>query len=110
MMCVVTDRVAPQQRLDMPAAWQPSITLAVDIRRRIVAGGGALHADCEAALIDDGSRPPDVRGADWIPESRAVRCESLINIRPQAGTRSLSIQDRALRATIEAIGRERFAA
>ena len=33
----------------------PIIKLAVDIRCNILAGGGQMHADCEAALIEDGS-------------------------------------------------------
>ena len=85
-----------------------SMKLAVDIRRRIVAGGGALHADCEAALLDDGSRQEDVWGADWIPESQEVRFESLINIRPKAGNRSITVTVPALRETIEAIARARL--
>ena len=43
--------------------------LAVDLERRILAGGGALHADCEAVLLGAGSRQEDVWGADWVPRS-----------------------------------------
>lgn len=43
------------------------VKLAVDIRREILAGGGQMHADCEAALIEDGSRQEDIWGANWIP-------------------------------------------
>lgn len=57
--------------------------LAVDLERGILAGGGALHADCEAALLEDGSRQEDVWGADWIPGAQQVTFESLINIRPR---------------------------
>jgi len=32
------------------------IKVAVDIDRRILAGGSYLHADREAELLDDGSR------------------------------------------------------
>ena len=32
------------------------IKLAVDIRRAILAGGGEFHADCETALLEDGSQ------------------------------------------------------
>jgi hypothetical protein len=32
------------------------IKLAVDLERGILAGGGVLHADCEAVLLEDGSR------------------------------------------------------
>ena len=27
--------------------------------------GGEMHADCEAVLLEDGSRQEDVWGADW---------------------------------------------
>ena len=89
---------------------QTYIKLAVDLRRRVVAGGGALHADCEAALLEDGSRQEDIWGADWLPESRQVQFESLINIRPARGNRKLRIEDPGRRALIEQIVKERFGA
>lgn len=106
---VVEQRATAQQRQEMLAALQTYIKLAVDVRRRVVAGGGTLHADCEAALLDHGSQQQDVWGADWIPDSQEVRFESLINIRPKQGNRSLTITDPELRGTIEAIVRERLA-
>ena len=108
MIHVVMDRATPQQLQEMLEALNTYIRLAVDVRRRILAGGGALHADCEGVLLEDGSRQADVWGADWFPESRKVRFESLINIRPKRGNRSLSITDPSLRTVIEAIVRERF--
>ena len=39
------------------------IKLAVDIQRDILAGGGSLHADCEALLLEDGSQQEDIWGA-----------------------------------------------
>lgn len=57
------------------------VKLAVDIRRGILAGGGVLHADCEATLLDDGIQREDIWGADWIPFSQQIRFEALINIR-----------------------------
>ena len=71
-------------------------------------GGGALHADCEVALLEDGSRQGDVWGADWYPESHEVRFESLINLRPKQGNRSMRIADPILCETIAAIVRERL--
>jgi hypothetical protein len=38
------------------------IKLAVDVERNILAGGGEYHADCEEALLEDGSRQEDVWG------------------------------------------------
>src|SRR5438094_9076327 len=56
------------------------IKLAVDTRLGIIAGGSALHSDCEAVLLDEGSRQEDIWGADWIPETQQIRYEALINI------------------------------
>ena len=107
MIHIITERATSEQIQEMLEALQTYIKLAVDVRRRIVAGGGEMHADCEAALLDDGSRQEDVWGVDWFPESRTVRFQSLINIRPARGNRSLEIGDPELRKTIETIVRER---
>mgnify|MGYP003526019672 FL=1 len=84
------------------------IKLAVDVRRMILAGGGEMHADCEAVLLEDGSRQEDVWGADWRPNQNKVTFESLINIRPSEGNNSNAITDPKLRSTIEKIVRGIF--
>lgn len=108
MIHVIADRATPQQLKEMLEELETYIKLAVDVRRCVVAGGGALHADCEAALLKDGSQQRDIWGADWIPDSREVRFESLINIRPKQGNRSMRIADAQLCATVESIVRERL--
>lgn len=85
------------------------IKLAVDVQREIVAGGGEMHADCEQALLADGSRQADVWGADWDMAGE-VRFESLINIRPGQGNRSMEVQSPELRKQIEQIVRRFFEA
>ena len=84
------------------------IKVAVDVRRRSLAGGGAMHSDCEAALLDEGSEQDDVWGANWFPNEQRIAFESLINIRPRAGNRSIIIQDEALRRVVEDVTRERL--
>ena len=81
------------------------VKLAVDIQRGILAGGGALHADCEAVLIADGSNQQDIWGADWIPSTQEIRYEALINIRPRQNNPSMTILDPAVRDRIEEIVR-----
>ena len=105
---MIHDRATPKQMQDMLSDLQTYMKLAVDIRRRIIAGGGALHADCEAVLLEDGSQQADVWGADWIPQTKQVRFESLINIRPKQGNRAMTIADPAIRTNVEAIVRERL--
>ncbi len=108
MIHVIRERATPQQLQEMLEALQTYVKLAVDVRRRVVAGGGEMHADCEAALLEDGSEQRDVWGADWFPGSRTVRFRSLINIRPKHGNRSMDITDAALKKTVETIVRERI--
>lgn len=108
MIHVIRDRATPQQIQDMLQELQTYIKMAIDIRRRILAGGGAMHADCEAVLLEDGSEQADLWGSGWWPDSGNIRYESLINIRPNRGNRSMLIQDAGIRAMIESIVRERL--
>lgn len=79
------------------------VKLAVDIRQGLLAGGGVLHADCEAALINEGSRQEDIWGADWIPSTQQIRFEALINIRPHQNNPSMKILDPLLCSQINEV-------
>jgi len=98
-------RATKEQLNEMLAALGSYIKLAVDIRRGILAGGGILHADCEAVLLDDGSKQEDLWGADWIPSTQQVRFEALINIRPDQNNPSMEILDSSTRDRIADIVR-----
>ena len=65
-----------------------------------------MHADCEAVLLEDGSHQYDIWGADWNPDAQQVTFESLINIRPKQGNRSLDLVDADLRTQVERITRK----
>ena len=97
-----------EQVKEMLLALTYYIKVAVDVQREVLAGGGLMHADCEAALLEDGSVQEDVWGADWIPYESAVTFESLINIRPNQGNASLEILDPKIRARVEEITRKLF--
>ena len=103
MIYVIRDRPTKQQLDEMLQALKTYVKLAVDVKRGVIAGGGEMHADCEADLLEDGSQQEDVWGADWYPDLQEVKYESLINIRPRQNNRSMEIQDPALRERIAAI-------
>lgn len=107
MILILRDVITPEQVEMMLDAYASYIKLAVDVEREILAGGGELHADCEQALLEDGSRQENVWGADW-DLSGEVRFESLINIRPRQGNRSLELQSPELRRDVERIVRHIF--
>jgi hypothetical protein len=75
------------------------------VRQGILAGEGLMHADCEAVLLDNGSLQEDIWGADWIPSTRQVTFESLINIRPRQKNRTLEVLDPELRERVAQITR-----
>jgi hypothetical protein len=106
MIHIIRDKATPQQIEKMLGTLETYIKLAVDIQRRILAGGGILHADCEAELLADGSRQEDVWGADWFPKSQKVQFEALINLRPRQNNPSMEIQDPNIRYEIESIVRD----
>jgi hypothetical protein len=93
---------------DMLQQYETMIKIVVDIRQRILAGGGEMHADCESVLLDNGSEQDDLWGANWYPDEKRIEFESLINIRPRLGNRSILIQSEELREKVESITREIF--
>lgn len=108
MIHLLTSRVTPQQLNEMLEELEDYVKLAVDTEQETVAGGGELHADCEAVLMENGSRQENVWGADWIPAAREVRFESFINIRPRQNNTAMEIQDKEIRSRVEKIVREFF--
>lgn len=103
MVHVIRSRATPQQIAEMLESLETYIKLAVDVQRGLLAGGGVMHADCESALLDDGSQQEDIWGADWTPASQQVTFESLINIRPRQDNRSLDIHDPGIRSRVAQI-------
>ena len=47
MIHIIRDRATKQQMGEMMEMLGTYVKLAVDIERRVLAGGGAMHADCE---------------------------------------------------------------
>ena len=103
-MIHLLDHPATSQQLqDMQEVYPLMVKIVVDLRRRIMAGGGEMHADCEAFLLADGSEQDDLWGANWYPAEQHVEFESLINIRPRQGNRSMIIQSDDIRSRVAAI-------
>ncbi len=64
MIYLIQDRGNKEQIEEMLETLGDYIKLAVDIERKILAGGGELHADCEAVLLENGSKHVDIWGAE----------------------------------------------
>jgi hypothetical protein len=103
MIHLLKEKAAPSQIQEMLLEYETMIKIVVDIRRQFLSGGGEMHADCESVLLDDGSEQDDLWGANWYPDEQRVEFESLINIRPRLGNRSIIIQDQKIRDQVESI-------
>ncbi len=82
------------------------VKAVVDVRRGVMAIGGELHADEEAALLDDGSAQGDLWGINLYPGERDdawIEFDSMINVRPSQGNRSRGVDDPAVRDTIRRV-------
>ncbi|MFQ5709582.1 MAG: DUF5674 family protein [bacterium] len=106
MIHIIRTKATRTQIDEMLEELDPIIKLAVDIRRKILAGGGHMHADCEAALIEDGSQQENIWGANWIPTTQIIEFEALINIRPGQQNFAMTIQDPAIKQQVENVTRK----
>ena len=108
MIHLINIRATPKQIEEMMKTLKSYIKLAVDIERKILAGGGELHADCEAILLGDGSKQENIWGANWIPSTKKVGYEAMLNLAPRRNNPSMEIQDPKIRHRVEVVIRERL--
>ena len=105
MIYTLLEKASPNHIKDMLQEYETMIKIVVDIRQRILSGGGEMHADCESVLLESGSEQDDLWGANWYPSEKRIEFESLINIRPRLGNRSIILQDESLRRQVEEVTR-----
>ena len=106
LVCIIREKANSQEIEKMLIPLKTYIKVAVDTRLEILAGGGTMHADCEAVLLENGSRQPDIWGANWYPKTRKLEYEALINIRPRVGNRGMLIQDPEIQRQVEKVVRK----
>lgn len=106
MIYLLQAQPTPEQLHEMLEHYGVMLKIVVDVRRELLAGGGEMHADCEDVLLETGSESDDLWGANWYPSEQRIEFESLINIRPRLGNRSMIIQSETIRQPVERITRK----
>ncbi|MES2208886.1 MAG: DUF5674 family protein [Chloroflexota bacterium] len=83
------------------------VKVVVDVERGIMAIDAGMHADEEAALVQDGSDQRDLWGVNLYPAEHGtegwLEFDSMINLRPGQGNRTRSVDDPVTRSLIARI-------
>ncbi|MDF5731482.1 MAG: DUF5674 family protein [Rhizonema sp. PD38] len=95
-------RATPEQIEQMLLELKFYIKVAVDIERRILAGGGEMHFYCEQVLLENGSQQEDIRSRRFRPDTQRIIYESMVNLRPRQN-RSMEIIDVKIREIVAEI-------
>jgi hypothetical protein len=102
---VINQKVTPEQLSQMLEAirTQMYIKVALDVESGVLAGGGAMHYECEEVLLEAGYPQDTIWGAGWYVNTQQVAYDSLINIRPRQNNRSNEPENPETRARIKDI-------
>jgi hypothetical protein len=103
---VLDQRIAPADLARLLRLFGDMIKYVVDLEVGRIAVGGELHADAEQVLLERGSAPADLWGANYYPGRGPEECiefTSLINIRPARGNRRMEIEDPAIRERVRTL-------
>jgi len=82
------------------------VKAVVDVEQGIMAIGGELHADEEAALLEQGSRQEDLWGINFYPnkqEEEWLEFDSMINVKPSQDNRSRGVENNETREKIKQV-------
>lgn len=78
----------------------------VDIEHGVAAFGGEYHMDANVKILEHGSKQVDVWGFNVYPDrpqKEWIEYTSLINIRPQAGNRTMEVGNEEIRKKMKEI-------
>ena len=101
---IISEPISTQRVGEMAAErFGDMVKAVVDTNRRLLALGGGLHSDEEAALLEMGSTQADLWGINIYPDQQRpgwIEFDSLINVRPRLGNRSRDVEDAGTRQLI----------
>jgi uncharacterized protein DUF5674 len=103
---IIQDAIDRSTLLALAPELGDMVKAVVDVERAVLAIGGEMHADEEAALLDDGSRQADLWGINLYPAEAGpewIEFDSMINVRPSRGNRSRDVEDPSIRDAIRRV-------
>ncbi len=107
-MKIVKNPIKKEELVQMASAkFGDLVKVVVDVRQKIMAIGGELHADEEVLLTEnENSRREDTWGINIYPEkseSEWIEFDSMINLKPVFGNRSRDVENPEIREKIRSV-------
>lgn len=107
---ILSSRIAPDElRRLVQDGFGEMVKFVADVERGVIGIGGELHADAEQALLDDGSRPEHLWGANYYPgrgRDGCIEFTSFVNVRPARGNPGMEIADSGVRERVRELALE----
>ena len=104
---IITKPIARKEALGIVEKfYKDMIKCVVDIDKEIIALGGEYHIDANMFLIEQGSLQPALWGFNLYPGREGenwIEYTSLINIRPNAKNRTMTVEDKIIRGKMKEI-------
>ena len=104
---VVCEPVNEETLRALAKGWHQTLVKGVaDIKTGLVALGGEWHMDANSKLIEEGSEQENLWGFNIYPKETgdaAIEYNSLINIRPLQGNRSMEIGNEETRKAVRRV-------
>ncbi len=91
MIITKTTPFTKEEIAKMTEEYGEYIKTVIDVEKKVCAGGGKMHADCEKILLEQGSEQKDLWGGGIDLVAKVIDFTSLINIRPRDDNHSMEI-------------------
>lgn len=101
---ILRDKKATKEQLDkMSYELDNYIKVAVDVEKRILAGGGGMHYDEEQLLLEYGCQQKNLWGGGIDFTTNGIDYNSMINVRPSQDNPSREILSEEIRKKFKKI-------
>ena len=103
MIIILNKKGSSEEIQKMSGEFDGYIKVVVDIDKRILAGGGSRHFDCEQRLLENGSKQSGLWGGGLDMETKEIDYNSIINPRPGQNNPSRDILSQTIREKFDQI-------
>lgn len=103
MLLTINKKATQEEIKKMAEDFDGYIKVVVDLRLKILAGGGKRHVEGEQKLLNDGSKQQNLWGGGVDLETKEIDYNSIINLRPSEDNPSRDIMSSEIRKEFDRI-------